>query len=522
MKTILLGLDGATYTVLDHLIATGVMPHLGEVYQSGARAELLSTPTPLTPQAWTTMATGRSPGHHGILDFIRAESGPHGLFWRLNDARDNHCETVWKYASRHGLRASVLNYIATAPPEPINGHVIPGFVSSRHLRRNCHPADLFPRLANVAGCDPRLLGLELSVEQQALQDLEPALWCDWIGHHVRREGAWRAALEHLMDREPSDLTVLVLDGVDKIQHLAYRFLDPALAPSKPTAWEADVTAACLAYFRQVDDLLGSVLRRAGPGARVFIASDHGFTATTEVVYINRWLHEQGLLHWREDVAADGKNALFSDRLASLANAIDLPRTRAYALLPSCNGIWLNVPPHEYRAARDDLIRRLDGLRGPDGGRVVVGVKKRETWFPGPFQGRAPDLTLSLRDFGFISVLNGPAAVVPRAQPSGTHHPNGVLMGVGPGLRAGERLPMRDILDVAPLLLHSLGLPIPAALEGTFPAEFYDSAYLADNPPRATDEAAPADDAEAAPAAAEMDEADQAVLFERLKSLGYVE
>src|SRR5271165_7161134 len=169
MKTFLFGLDGATYTVLDHLVAEGLMPHLAEVYRRGVRAPLLSTPTPITPQAWTSLATGRGAGHHGIHDFIRPEVGPRGLFWRVNDARDNHCETVWKYASRHGQRVTVLNYFGTAPPEPVNGHVMPGFVSGRHLRRSCHPADLFRRLEGVPECDPRVLGLDLNVEQQALQ-----------------------------------------------------------------------------------------------------------------------------------------------------------------------------------------------------------------------------------------------------------------------------------------------------------------------------------------------------------------
>ena len=105
MKTVLFGLDGATYTVLDELVGKGLMPNLAEFQRTGARAILESTPLPLTPQAWTSLATGRSAGHHGIHDFVRLVDSSRTLYYRLNDSRDNHCETVWKYASRHGKAA---------------------------------------------------------------------------------------------------------------------------------------------------------------------------------------------------------------------------------------------------------------------------------------------------------------------------------------------------------------------------------------------------------------------------------
>lgn len=99
-----------------------------------------------------------------------------------------------------------------------------------------------------------------------------------------------------MMHEPSDLTAIVFDGVDRIQHLAFRFLDPALIPQDPTPWEAEVIALCRAYFRQIDDFLGRTVRILGDSGRVFIASDHGFTASRDIVYINKWLAEQGWLH----------------------------------------------------------------------------------------------------------------------------------------------------------------------------------------------------------------------------------
>ena len=60
-NVLMIGLDGATFTLLDPLIEQGVMPFLGSVLNNAVRADLMSTRHPLTPPAWTSMITGRSP-----------------------------------------------------------------------------------------------------------------------------------------------------------------------------------------------------------------------------------------------------------------------------------------------------------------------------------------------------------------------------------------------------------------------------------------------------------------------------
>lgn len=525
MRTVLFGLDGATYTILDQLVADGVMPNLGRMMSEGSRAILESTPLPLTPEAWTSMATGRSPGHHGIGDWSRFEWGPRGNYGHINDARDNHCETIWKYVSRQGCRVTVLNYYGTAPPQEINGHSMPGFIPGRHLRRSSYPRDLFQRLEQVSGFDVKVLGLDLEIERQVLQEMDRDLWKDWLGHHIERDRAWFGVLRHLMTHEPSDLSAIVFDGVDKLQHLAYRYLDPALAPSEPTEWEREIIGLCHEYYRQIDRFLGETLDLVGAWGRVFVVSDHGFTASHEILYINKWLHDQGLLAWRGTQAEDQGEACATPQPEQDANAIDLEKSRAFAFTPSANGIWLQVPDDQYHTVREKIIAGLYEIRGADGGQVVTEVKKREDYFAGPMMERFPDLTLTLRDHGFVSVLNSSETVRPRSAPFGTHHPDGILVGLGPGIRRGADAGRLNILDVAPLLLHSLGLEIPAEYEGHFPTALYDEAYVKSDRPRI---AAPAtadttsSPVEEATDDVEMDAEDEAILLERLKSLGYIE
>ena len=66
--TLLIGLDGATFTVLDPYMERGVMPFLAELSQRSTRAVLRSIMPPLTPPACTSLVTGKHPGQHGIFD----------------------------------------------------------------------------------------------------------------------------------------------------------------------------------------------------------------------------------------------------------------------------------------------------------------------------------------------------------------------------------------------------------------------------------------------------------------------
>ena len=73
-RTVIIGLDGATFDVLDPLMRDGTMPFLARFLAQGTRAGLRTLVPALTPPAWTSLMTGRSPGHHGVFEFFRMES----------------------------------------------------------------------------------------------------------------------------------------------------------------------------------------------------------------------------------------------------------------------------------------------------------------------------------------------------------------------------------------------------------------------------------------------------------------
>src|SRR5947199_4099684 len=124
-QVLFIGLDGATFTVLDPMMERGIMPFLRDFVAAGVRAPLRSTLPPLTPPGWTSLITGKRPGQHGVFDFFRRES-PDSEFFRFAVSGDIGTETIWSIASKGGQRVIALNYPLMFPPPAVNGSIVPG------------------------------------------------------------------------------------------------------------------------------------------------------------------------------------------------------------------------------------------------------------------------------------------------------------------------------------------------------------------------------------------------------------
>lgn len=524
-KTLLIGLDGATFDVLDRLIESGDMPHIGSLVEGGVRARLRSTVNPLTAQAWPSLMTGCSPGQHGLLDFAYLEATAAGARFKISSSRNLLQPTIWELLSNNGERVTVLNYFGLYPPLPINGHSIAAFIPWRHLKSAVYPPELYDQLLTLPCFDKRELAMDLDMEKKCIQGMSPEEYEPWIELHKRREKRWAQILRHLMTTQPSDLSAIVFDGVDKLQHACWRFIDVSSLGEHFTAWEMRIRDLCLDYFRALDGYIGEAVTLAGPDARTLIVSDHGFGPSWEVFYANAWLAQRGDLIWRDEHERDNAGWLTPGRLKSQIELVNWAATRAYAATPSSNGISIvishdgsgpGVPPAEYHAYREALRRDLLAFRDEAGRPVITAVRTREEAYPGVAGAAAPDLLLTLRDGGFLSIMNADAVLRPRDELAGTHRPEGIFIAAGPDVRSGTILPDLSILDVAPLLLSWHGIEPPPQMEGRIPRGVLraDTAPVPHRPPVAVG-AISTDDADA-------DADAQEAVLERLRGLGYVE
>ena len=137
-KTIVIGLDGLEPAIVDSLLAGGQLPSMARIGQQGGLARLQTTSPAQTPVAWSTFATGRNPGGHGIFDFIRRDRRtylPQLAFCRYEQNNPllppkavnlRGGEPIWEHLGRRGIPSVVLRCPCTYPPDRVRGRLLSG------------------------------------------------------------------------------------------------------------------------------------------------------------------------------------------------------------------------------------------------------------------------------------------------------------------------------------------------------------------------------------------------------------
>jgi predicted AlkP superfamily phosphohydrolase/phosphomutase len=161
--------------------------------------------------------------------------------------------------------------------------------------------------------------------------------------------------------------------------------------------------------------------------------------------------------------------------------VDWSKSRAYAL--ALGQIYVNLkgrersgivaPGAEYEAVRNELIEKFSALRDPETGEPVVRrVFKREEIFSGPYFGEAPDLVVGFHEGYRVSWQTSLGGIPPDVIEPNERRWSADHCSVDPELVPGvffSNRPIRSgaaaIEDIAPTVLKSLGVSIPAGLDG---------------------------------------------------------
>lgn len=219
------------------------------------------------------------------------------------------------------------------------------------------------------------------------------------------------------------------------------------------------------------------------------------------------------------------------REASPFAFLDWQHTIAYSPTPSSNGIVIRVAqkpgqpgiePRDYEKFREKLIKELYEIKDPATGEsIITKVMTREEAFSGAAMEKAPDLTLELRDSGFVSIKNREPVLVQRHFPLGTHHPEGIFIAWGAGIKSGGGETQMEIANLAATFLHSVGLTIPEDLDGRDIIPCFTEDYLVNAPVKTGPATLPVQDGVLHEELSYSEE-DNAEIIQRLKMLGYLE
>ena len=69
-KIVIIGLDGASWPVLEKLADEGKLPNIKHLMDTGVSGPLMSLDVTASPIVWTSIASGKLPERHGVKEFI--------------------------------------------------------------------------------------------------------------------------------------------------------------------------------------------------------------------------------------------------------------------------------------------------------------------------------------------------------------------------------------------------------------------------------------------------------------------
>src|ERR1044071_9584445 len=107
MKTVIIGLDGATFDIIRPLAAAGRLPVLARLMGEGTSAPLRSTILPNSFPGWASCTTGTSEGMHGVFSPFIKNSGQYTV--RAMSGEDIKSRNIWDLISQQSGRSIELN-----------------------------------------------------------------------------------------------------------------------------------------------------------------------------------------------------------------------------------------------------------------------------------------------------------------------------------------------------------------------------------------------------------------------------
>lgn len=563
-KVIVIGFDGAEMNLIDAWVSQGKLPNFARLMEMGACGPMKSTPDAMSPSAWTSFATGKNPGKHGIYNFMDFVQG--SLKLRYNDSRNRDGETVWTLADKAEKRSVVLNVPMTFPADPINGLMISGWTApSINNPGFTHP----PALINKLIAEHGEFALFPTVKKH-ISEGHPLLGVQSLKADLKSKK--EISLQFLKN-ETWDLFISFFIHTDQVQHYYWHFMDPTHPDHDPDGPEP-LADAVYNIYRECDTLLGDYLEQMDGDTTLLVMSDHGHGPNHGTVeYLPLWLKDMGFsvdlpvqsssLNSPLNIARSGfvsamkwaynqfnkhldvrmksrLNKLFPklrDKVESTwrFGSIDWSKTTVFfhyeprINLKGREPEGIVEPGKDYEDVRDRLIEKLLNIRDPKTGeRIVEKVIKREEVFHGPHIDSAPDIIIRWKEncvvSGLSSIKDDGTLIVSdkthiRDDRSGHHTPYGILFAAGQAIKPGHRFQKGDIsiMDLAPTILYLMGVPVPGDMDGTILLDCIDPDYLDANPIRNADSTTGTVEHRSS-----LSEEDEQKIKDHLKALGYLE
>ncbi|MEZ5065744.1 MAG: alkaline phosphatase family protein [bacterium] len=296
-RVFLIGLDGATWDLLDPMLDAGKMPNLAGLIAEGTRAPLESLVPTKSPALWTTIATGKSFEKHGINDFteVTFDDGTKNMRVMHMTSNMRTTKALWNIVEGDRGRTAFVGWWVSYPAEPVDGYVVSsrvplsqsggkdaptkGILTADGAGAQTWPRELYDdivpliRPAENVAYEEAARFMDLTQDELGRDIVEGFRWA------YAADETYRKVADLLLTRDPDiDLWGLYFNGIDVVSHRYWQYLEPSRYPNVNPAEIPRFRAVIERYYEYTDELLGDILARRRPGDTFLVVSDHGFHA----------------------------------------------------------------------------------------------------------------------------------------------------------------------------------------------------------------------------------------------------
>ena len=499
-RLLILGLDGATFDVLDRLRKEVACPTIEAFIDKGSRGILDSTRPIATLPAWTSFLTTASPAQHGVTDIFLRLPGSN----RVEPASGLHRggDTWLLELAQSGYRVGAFGFPGTYPAEShpnliqISGFDTPDAQASG---RGISPPSIQKTVNQLGGWHFSIL------PEDRKGGLEPSECADALIDDLKLK---TAIIERIQSDHSLDILAWHIQPSDTISHHGWASWDR----NSPRADSYSESDAFQRVFQAIDEAIARIEHAYAP-THVMILSDHGFGgAGKHAFYLNRFLASEGHFTFpkptrlsstlRRGLFSLGNQVRsnfpkFSKRVLGLVSnfihpsifaglrgqTLELETSAAFSdELDYAPSIWLNRRSHfnhghlsddEADILMQELAEKLRELREP----ITQSKLFDEVWsrpVGKTYSSRIPDIVLepSFIDGYRTSFLSsdGPGPIYRELPPGelragrgygmpGVHHADGVLVLCGENWPRAD-LPKLTIADAGALVLGLFEHEVP--------------------------------------------------------------
>jgi len=283
---VLIGVDGATWDLLDGMIERGLLPNLARLRREGASGRLQSIRPTLSPVVWTSIATGKVAAKHGITGFLSTAAGGDGAEHPVTRT-ERRVKALWNILGETGMDVAVVGWFVTWPATEVAGRLVSDRAHFGAISHRTFPPAYLTTLAPVSQEEavealPRFmdfhydpLAIAAAAEGDEPKSLDYLVFDRFVRAYTRDLFYLRAARAVLDDGRLPDFFALYLRGTDDVQHGFWKYMDPEPFGDVPAELQGRFGEVIDRYWQWTDAAIGEIVSRFGPDALIVVVSDHG-------------------------------------------------------------------------------------------------------------------------------------------------------------------------------------------------------------------------------------------------------